>query len=46
MKLNTVERLLMNNPVRTAIQFRGGLLLKKGGWLDGKRVLEIRCGRG
>lgn len=49
MKLNTVERWAMNNPVRAAHQhrreaqwFRG---LSEGG-LRGQQVLEIGCGRG
>lgn len=50
MKLNTVERLAMNNPLRAAHQhhrearwFRD--LLPEGG-LKGMEVLEVGCGRG
>ena len=48
MKLNFWEWMLVNNPVRALIQrhFEGPLLLGKAGRLDGKRVLEIGCGRG
>jgi ubiquinone/menaquinone biosynthesis C-methylase UbiE len=47
MKLNWVEKLLMNNPVRAASQRRElDLLLQLGGDLHGGRVLEIGCGRG
>lgn len=49
MKLNTVERLAMNNPLRAAHQrhreadwFRD----LAGGSLTGQRVLEVGCGRG
>ena len=48
MKLNAWEKLLVNNPVRSFIQHRveAPRLLSLGGRLDGKRVLEIGCGRG
>jgi ubiquinone/menaquinone biosynthesis C-methylase UbiE len=48
MKLNTWERILVNNPARALFQrqFEVPLLLKKGGKVEGKRVLEIGCGRG
>lgn len=47
MKLNWVEKLLMNNPLRAALQKRElRLLLQLGGDLDGGRILEIGCGRG
>lgn len=48
MKLNRVEKALMNNPVRAALQrcYEAPLLLRLGGRLDGLRVLEIGCGRG
>jgi len=48
MKLNAVEMLLVNNPVRTVVQrlYEARLLLELGGRLDGARVLEIGCGRG
>lgn len=48
MLLNRVEKALMNNPVRAAVQrhFEAPLLQRLGGRLDGLRVLEIGCGRG
>lgn len=48
MKLNRVEKLLMNNPVRAALQrhYEAPLFERLGGRLNGKRVLEIGCGRG
>ena len=48
MLLNRVEKHLMNNPVRAAIQryVEAPLLLRLGGPLRGGRVLEIGCGRG
>ena len=48
MKLNTVEKALLNNPVRAALQrrYEGALLQRLGGTIAGKRVLEIGCGRG
>ncbi|HSR66851.1 MAG TPA: class I SAM-dependent methyltransferase [Acidobacteriota bacterium] len=48
MKLNLWERALVNNPVRALLQhhLEARLLLSKGGRLEGKRVLEIGCGRG
>ena len=48
MKLNTVEKALMNNPVRATLQrkYEAALLQRLGGRLDGRRVLEIGCGRG
>lgn len=48
MLLNAVEKALMNNPVRAAIQrrFEARELLRMGGRADGMRVLEIGCGRG
>jgi ubiquinone/menaquinone biosynthesis C-methylase UbiE len=48
MKLNTVEMLLVNNPVRAVVQrlYETPLLRHLGGRLDGARVLEIGCGRG
>ena len=38
----------MNNPVRATLQrrYEAALLQRLGGSLDGKRVLEIGCGRG
>ena len=48
MKLNRIEKTLMNNPVRAAIQrrFEAPLLERLGGRMDGQRVLEVGCGRG
>jgi ubiquinone/menaquinone biosynthesis C-methylase UbiE len=48
MRLNAFEKLLMNNPVRAAIQrrFEGPRLKKMGGSLAGAHVLEVGCGRG
>lgn len=48
MKLNLVERLLVNNPARALVQryYEGPLLRKLGGRLDNARVLDVGCGRG
>lgn len=48
MKLNAVEKALMNNPVRSLIQrrYEARLFERLGGRTDGERVLEIGCGRG
>lgn len=48
MKLNRVEKLLMNNPVRALLQrhYEAPLLERLGGRVDGLRALEIGCGRG
>jgi ubiquinone/menaquinone biosynthesis C-methylase UbiE len=48
MKLNLVERLLVNNPARALVQryYEGPLLRKLGGRLDSARVLDVGCGRG
>lgn len=48
MKLNRVEKALMNNPVRAALQrwYESPLLERLGGRLDGLRVLEVGCGHG
>jgi ubiquinone/menaquinone biosynthesis C-methylase UbiE len=48
MKMNYLEKLAMNNPVRALIQrhYEMPLLEKLGGPLDGLRVLEVGCGRG
>jgi ubiquinone/menaquinone biosynthesis C-methylase UbiE len=48
-KLNRVEKALMNNPVRALVQSRyeARLMMERlGGRLEGMRVLEIGCGRG
>ena len=48
MKLNSVEKALMNNPVRAMRQWRveAPLLARLGGRVEGGRVLEVGCGRG
>ena len=48
MNLNRVEKALMNNPVRAALQrtYEAGTLERLGGRVDGQLVLEIGCGRG
>jgi ubiquinone/menaquinone biosynthesis C-methylase UbiE len=48
MLLNRLEYVLMNNPVRAAIQRRieRPRLLQIGGAMNGGRALEIGCGRG
>jgi ubiquinone/menaquinone biosynthesis C-methylase UbiE len=48
MKLNAVEKLAMNNPVRALLQRWHDLpaLLRLGGSIEGARVLEVGCGRG
>jgi ubiquinone/menaquinone biosynthesis C-methylase UbiE len=47
-KLNLVEKLLVNNPARALVQrfYEGPLLRRLGGRLDGARVLDVGCGRG
>lgn len=48
MKLNRLEKALMNNPVRAAIQryVEAAWLERLGGRAEGMRVLEVGCGRG
>lgn len=48
MKLNRVEKALMNNPVRSMVQWRheAAMMERLGGRVGGQRVLEIGCGRG
>jgi len=48
MKLNAVEKALMNNPLRALMQRRYEALLMErlGGRVEGLSVLEIGCGRG
>lgn len=48
MKLNRVERALVNSPLRAALQrwYEAPLLERLGGRVTGGRVLEIGCGRG
>lgn len=48
MILNALEKALMNNPVRAAVQrhYEAPLLERLGGRAEGERVLEVGCGRG
>ena len=48
MKLNRVEKSLMNNPVRAFLQkyYEAALLERLGGRTEHLRVLEMGCGRG
>ena len=48
MKLNAVEKALMNNPVRAFLQkhYEAPLLARLGGRTEQASVLEIGCGRG
>lgn len=48
MKMNRVEKILMNNPVRAAFQkwYEAPLLERMGGRTPGLKVLEVGCGRG
>lgn len=48
MKLNRVEKALMNNPVRRELQrrYEAPLLERLGGRVVGGEVLEVGCGRG
>ena len=48
MKLNRIEKALMNNPVRALVQrrYEAPLMERLGGRTEGLRVLEIGCGRG
>lgn len=48
MKMNRIEKLAMNNPIRALIQryYETPLLERLGGRVEGMRVLEIGCGRG
>lgn len=48
MRINAVERALVNNPVRLALQkhFEAERLLAMGGPMRGGHALEIGCGRG
>lgn len=47
-KLNRIEKALMNNPARALLQrrYEAPLLERLGGRTEGLRVLEIGCGRG
>ncbi len=48
MKLNLIEKAVINNPVRALIQreYEARLLKRLGGRTEGMQVLEIGCGRG
>jgi ubiquinone/menaquinone biosynthesis C-methylase UbiE len=49
MKLNSIERAIMNNPIRAAHQHRreaAWFRRMAGGDLAGQHVLEVGCGRG
>ena len=48
MRLNPIEFILINNPVRAAVQrhVEARRLLRMGGPVPGARALEIGCGRG
>ncbi len=48
MKLNRIEKALMNNPFRAALQrrYEAPLLERLGGRVEGLHVLEVGCGRG
>ena len=48
MKLNRIEKALMNNPVRALVQRRheAAMMERFGGRVEGARVLEIGSGRG
>ena len=48
MKLNHIEKALMNSPLRALVQrrYEGPLMERLGGRTEGLRVLEIGCGRG
>jgi ubiquinone/menaquinone biosynthesis C-methylase UbiE len=48
MKMNSIEKALMNNPVRAMLQrrYEAPRMERFGGRTEGLRVLEIGCGRG
>lgn len=48
MKMNALEKLAMNNPVRAFIQrhYEAPLFERLGGRVEGMNVLEVGCGRG
>ena len=48
MQLNAIEKIMLNNPVRRLAQrfYEAPRLAAMTGQLDGKRALEIGCGRG
>jgi ubiquinone/menaquinone biosynthesis C-methylase UbiE len=48
MKLNYIEKALMNNPIRAFVQrhHEAAIMERLGGRCEGKKVLEMGCGRG
>jgi ubiquinone/menaquinone biosynthesis C-methylase UbiE len=48
MLLNSIERIMLNNPARRLVQrfYEAPLLLRMSPPLEGKRALEIGCGQG
>lgn len=48
MKLNRIEKALMNNPVRSLVQraYEARMMERLGGRVERGRVLEVGCGRG
>ena len=48
MRLNAIEKVMMNNPVRAVVQrrFEAARLLSLGGRMQGGYALEVGCGRG
>lgn len=48
MKLNRIEKSLMNNPIRALVQryHEAAMMERLGGRVEGAGVLEIGCGRG
>jgi ubiquinone/menaquinone biosynthesis C-methylase UbiE len=48
MKLNYIEKALMNNPIRAFVQrhHEAAMMERLGGRCEGNKVLEIGCGRG
>lgn len=48
MKLNYIEKALMNNPIRAVVQrhHEAAMMERLGGRCEGKKILEIGCGRG
>jgi len=48
MRMNAIETMMLNNPVRRMVQrsYEAPLLLRLAHTLDGKRALEVGCGQG
>ncbi len=48
MKLNYIEKALMNNPIRAFVQrhHEAAMMERLGGRCEGQTILEIGCGRG